>query len=450
VEVTGVRSMTAKYAIIQGDAKINVDIEGLDVYELSVPEGGPYQNQNVILEIDAIVQKEDDTAVFRMTKERSGTAVYTLFSGSGDSAVEIARFTNDAADDGDNLMTFVLDLDALPPPISFPAAEERYQGPLFDAHAHLVGSIDREHTAARDARLHINPQTADGFFAILDRENIIGLIGFLPVIHEFFEGDDSFNRSYQEQILSVVNRCDNKLIPFLFPYSHIGIPPNEHGPNLPKLIDQTYRGNPIPFRGIGEIHSGGILTDSYAGMRLVDPAMLELYDYAAANGLIVMIHPELVNFEDLQLALAHNPETVFLLHGLVSTSESITEELDTLFRENQNVYYSVDASLIPEYGLQNAQVENKEQFMANLHSQPMYYRLLASALVYFKPIIDAHPTRLMWGTDLIYSWNYEADTMHELVRFGRDFIAGLDPEPQERFAYKNAVEMLGLSVSKGD
>jgi predicted TIM-barrel fold metal-dependent hydrolase len=80
----------------------------------------------------------------------------------------------------------------------------------------------------------------------------------------------------------------------------------------------------------------------------------------------------------------------------------------------------------------------------------MYYRLLASALVYFKPIIDAHPTRLMWGTDLIYSWNYEADTMHELVRFGRDFIAGLDPEPQERFAYKNAVEMLGLSVSKGD
>ena len=463
MEVTGVESMTSKYAIIRGDGQINVGIEGLDVYDLSRPEGGPYQKQKVVLEIDAIVQKEVDTAVFRIRKGNSGTTVYKLLSGKGNSTKEIARFTNDGTDNGDNLKTFLppmtdngdnlktflLDLDALPSPISFPAAEEQYKDQLFDAHAHLVGSKYREHTAAQDDRVHISPETAEKFFAILDRENIVGLIGFLPVIHEFFDGDDSYNRSYQEQILSVVNRCDTKLIPFLYPYSHIGIPPNEHGHNLPNLIDQNYRGNPIPFRGIGEIHSGGILTDSYAGMRLVDPAMLELYDYAAGNDLIVMIHPELSNIEDLQLALMHNPKTIFLLHGLVNTSEAIAEELDALFREHQNVYYSVDAQLIPEYDLHNAQVKNKEQFMANLHSQPMYYRLLASALVYFKPIIDAHPTRMMWGTDLIYSWNFGPDVIHELTQFSRDFIAGLAPEAQEMFAYKNAMEMLDLSLDEG-
>ena len=78
-------------------------------------------------------------------------------------------------------------------------------------------------------RLHINPATAEGFFATLDQENIIGLIGFLPVVHEYFDGDDSYNRSYQEQTSSVINRCDNKLIPFLTPQTHIGVTPNEYG-----------------------------------------------------------------------------------------------------------------------------------------------------------------------------------------------------------------------------
>ena len=59
----------------------------------------------------------------------------------------------------------------------------------------------------------------------------------------------------------------------------------------------------------------------------------------------------------------------------------------------------------------------------------------------------ALPTRMMWGTDLIYSWNFEAAVIHELTRFGRDFIAGLDPEVQERVAYRNAAEMLGLPLN---
>jgi len=449
VEVAGVESITSKYAIIRGDGEINVDIEGLKVYDLSRPEGGPHQNQKVVLEIDAIVQKEEDKAVFRIRKERSGTTVYQLFSGNGDSTKEIARFTNDATDDGDNLKTFVLDLDAFPSPISFPTAEERYQGPLFDAHVHLVGSKDPEHTEARYDRLHINPETAEKFFATLDKENIIGLIGFLPVIHEYFVGDDSYNRRYQEQTLAVVNRCDNKLVPFLHPYSHIGIPPNEHGQKLPKLIAQNHGGNPIPFRGIGEIHSGGILTDSYADMRLVDPAMLELYDYAAVNDLIVMIHPELSHIEDVRRALIHNPNTIFLLHGLVDNFDRarIARELENLFREHQNVYFSIDATLMAGYSLLDDRIKNKEQFLANLHSERTYYRLLANSLVFWKPIIEAHPTRMMWGSDLFYWWHYEPDVIHEIAQFGRDFTAGLDPEAQERFAYKNAVEMLGLPLN---
>ena len=192
--------------------------------------------------------------------------------------------------------------------------------------------------------------------------------------------------------MSVVNRCDNILIPFLTPSSLIGIPAKTDSHKLLELIDRNYKGNPIPFRGIGEIHTGGILTDSYADMRLVDPAMLELFDYAAANDLIVMIHPELKDLEDVNRALTHNPNTIFLLHGLVDTFERarIADELETLFRENQNVYFSVDATLMAGYSLLDDRIKNKEQFLANLQSERMYYRLLASALVFWKPIIEAN------------------------------------------------------------
>ena len=132
---------------------------------------------------------------------------------------------SNSADSRENDKIFTLDLESLPPPISL-SAEDRYRGPLFDAHAHLVGSRDIKHTGAEDDRLHINPETADEIFGILDDENIIGLIGFLPVIHEYFVAEDSlfsvdaaFNRTYQNETKSVVNRSDNKITPFLHPNS---------------------------------------------------------------------------------------------------------------------------------------------------------------------------------------------------------------------------------------
>ena len=65
VEVTGVKSVTSKYAITRGDGEINVHVEEMEVYDLSRPEGGTNQNQEVVLEIDAIVQK-------RLTRPYSG------------------------------------------------------------------------------------------------------------------------------------------------------------------------------------------------------------------------------------------------------------------------------------------------------------------------------------------------------------------------------------------
>ena len=84
----------------------------------------------------------------------------------------------------------------------------------------------------------------------------------------------------------------------------------------------------------------------------------------------------------------------------------------------------------------------KEKFMNILHSKGMYYRLLAAAIHHWKPLIEAYPDRMMWGTDALYSWHFEHEVYSELTWFAREFIGGLSPEVQEKFGYRNAERML--------
>lgn len=356
------------------------------------------------------------------------------------------QILNRSANEGDNLERYVLDLDTLTSPIGFPSGGGQYLGPLFDAHVHLVGEKDHANTEARFARLHITPDTAAQFFTVMDAEGIKGLIGFLPVIHEDFVVDDCYNIPYQTRTSEVVRDFPNRLVPFMNPLSHIGIPPNDTSDRLLGLIDQVYRNSDVTFRGIGEIHTEYPQTDSYADMRLTDPVMLDLYDYAAANGLIVMIHPSLDSFQDLQFVLDSNPDVQFHIHGLVTSVErgGVPAQLERLFNEYPNVFYSIDAALMVGFSLLDSRIRNKAQFLENLQSPQMYYRMLAGALAFWKPIIEAHPARMMWGTDLYYWWHFEPDVIRDIVRFGRDFIGALASKTQELFAYRNVAGMLGL------
>jgi len=434
IEVEGLQSITVANYIshIESNAEKNVNVEGLTIGDLSRPETNADVLSPITAEFDAIVQKEGDTAVFRIDKGNSGTTIYKLYSGN----LKIAEFINDGInDEGNNIMTFSLDLNKLSSPLSLPS--KMYDGPLFDAHLHLVGTNSEDENRAQDDRLFINPDNADEFFSMLDKQGVIGLIGFLPVIHEYFVDDPYFNKPFHKKALSVLNKCNNKIIPFQYPYSHIGIPGEKHGHKLPKLIAQTYEESKIQFKGIGEIHTGYPQTDSYADMRLVDPAMLEMYDYVAENNLVVMIHPEVTNLEDIRAALQYNPKTIFLLHG----GEGVEKLLPTLFEEYDNLYYSIDASLLEDYTLANDGM-TKEKFMNNLQSNGMYNMILASALQHWKPLIEAYPDRILWGTDALWSWHFEHEVYSEVTWFARDFIGGLSPDVQEKFAYKNAESLL--------
>ena len=440
VDVEGIQSIKVSEYIHDIDPRINVQVEGLRV-ELSKLETYVDVLPTIAVELDVIVQKEGETAVFRIDKGNSGTTLYKLYSVIGNSTEEIARFIHDGVvEEGDNVRVFSLDLGLLSLPLALPSVEERYDGPLFDAHVHLVGSESEGITGVEDDRLFINPENADEFFAMMDKQGVIGLIGFLPINHENFSPNKRWTDPFMEQIGVVVGRHCERVFPFLFPSSLIGIPPSEL---RIELIDSYIKGDLIDFRGIGELHGGDYPGEDYpmyAGYQLNDQVMLELYDYAAENNLIVMIHPRVIDLEDLRDALQHSPKTRFLLHG----GNGVEKFLPTLFQDYENFYYSLDAILLGDYTIPHGGM-TKEEAMNNLRSSGMHYRLLAAALHYWKPLIEAYPNRLMWGTDALYSWHFEHDLYSELTWFARDLIGGLSPDVQERFAYKNAERLLELS-----
>ena len=49
--------------------------------------------------------------------------------------------------------------------------------------------------------------------------------------------------------------------------------------------------------------------------------------------------------------------------------------------------------------------------------------MLRQALELYKPMIEAHPDRFMWGTDRVdIAWNYDEDVGKLLADYGRAFI----------------------------
>lgn len=301
-----------------------------------------------------------------------------------------------------------------------------YEGPLFDAHLHLTGK-DSEDGGIEDDKLFINTDNADGLFAMFDRNGVIGMIGFLAINHEYFVAIEEWTDPFLKQTREVMSRhCG--IIPFIFPDSLIGITPQKFFTT--DLLDQYIEEYPI--RGIGEIHVDQE-NPLYGNIRLNDDKMFELYTYAAENNLVVMIHPRESDLADLDDALEQNSNTIIILHG----DEGIENIIPPLLDKHRNLYYSLDAGLMYPYSMQIADM-TKEEFLGNL--DVMYDEILTLSLQNWKPLIEKYPDRIMWGTDALSTWHFEV--YPEVVRFGRDFIGQLDPAVQEKYAYKNAEELI--------
>lgn len=312
-----------------------------------------------------------------------------------------------------------------------------YQGPLIDTHLHIPQLPD---DFGGEIENHKKPQGVDSYLYDTIPESEVPLLGRSVTIDQIActlkqEGSSKafaffpvFPESYIPQIelaTKTIKRYPDLLIPF------IQASGNEVAIVEENVLRKMLKVNPNLFDGLGEV--GDSPTEP------INPPpdstiYLENFEVAREKNLLVYFHPGQGHHKNLERALKKYPDVTFIVHA-----DFIDPYIDGLIDRNPNVYYT--ANSIFEEITPLFRFEEKEKFITTMERD--WDILLKQALIKYKPLIEAHPDRYMWGTDRAdIAWNYDADVGILLAKYGRAFIGQLDPAVQEQFAYKNAERLI--------
>lgn len=295
-----------------------------------------------------------------------------------------------------------------------------YTGPLIDAHFHMpqmfkipnnpdAPVIDQD-VSRRDVACLFSDKTRI--------KNVFAFYG-IPI-------------TLKDQSVAIARDIEKKhpgtMSPFIELVSFPGYPV------VPKQVEQILHSNKNVFKGYGEL---SLYLPFYSDVKPNDSAMKELYNVAAKNHVIVMMHLTKDEQQPLEEALRDNPNVIFLIHAVENLPWANTF-FETFFDTYPNLYYSVDIDLIQDAIFP---AKTKADFVARMKQN--WQRMLTMKVDEWKRRIEKYPDRFLWGTDRgHYSWHYDPEVEAYFEEFGRAFIGKLDPAVQEKYAYKNAERLL--------
>jgi len=261
---------------------------------------------------------------------------------------------------------------------------------------------------------------------LFDKENINYAFGFYTV-------DSLLTEQSLQAIKQIEQQYPGRIVPF---FLSIPIP---FLTLEPKKIEEIVNSNKDLFKGYGEI---GFYRPEMEDQRPDDPYFLEMYGIADKHNLIVMIHPAPDNQQAIKQIVQDNPNVIFLFHGGDFAEGGDTEPwvLDIVYKY-PNSYYTLDANLFDIL----YDVNNEKEFLAEFRKN--YNTILNKDINKWKKNIEKYPDQFLWGTDRASKWHYDQEVGALLEEFSRSFIGQLDPAVQEKFAYKNAEELLQVQGS---
>lgn len=313
-----------------------------------------------------------------------------------------------------------------------------YTGPLFDTHFHLAWLWDAP------PRAEGGDGYVPGFMPVLGKNITISQIdcrleqdGTTRVLAFFPVAAD--RPEQLRSLLAVVRRTmqqyPTRFVPFIMTPVPGEVSPTVDGNALSDFLAV----HPGLFQGYGEI----VLYDVEDGRSAEDfppdaPILLDIYPIVREDNLLVYLHPGEGHQAGLERVLEENPDLNFLVHG-----EEIESAIGDIMERYPNIYYTVNELHGRQYLL--APGGDKESLLAALED---FEPLIEHDLATWQDLIEAYPDRFMWGTDrggFAGVWTYDLDVGQILVEYSRAFIGRLDPDVQERFAYKN-IEALLSSV----
>lgn len=292
-------------------------------------------------------------------------------------------------------------------------AELYYTGPLFDAHFHLPPAFEDEQDVGWRMPILGKEITLKNILCFFEEEHVTGAFMFYMWDAEDLDGSIQDAAEMKDNLPSGIRL-------FLSP---LEMEADE--------LDEIVTANPGIFDGLGEI----TFYDPERPEATPDgPVSLEMYQLAGREGLIVMFHPGANQRAKVEKALQKNPLVKFLLHGYES-EDYISELMD----KYPNVYYSIDSATL--YHFDGVFIFGpKAAFVSRFKKD--FDTILSSKVNKWKPRIEKHPDRFMWGTDRATDWHFNEEISLLFEEFARAFIGRMNPEVQENYAYKNAESLL--------
>ena len=328
--------------------------------------------------------------------------------------------------------------------------ENYYTGPLFDAHLHMpllfAPPPEFQDEFSEPEAILGTDITIDDLICQMDKENINGIFGFYQ-IHDFII-DQAIKLAKETE-----DKYPGRIVTFVLPVPTIVAPEK-----LDRILDGAgtsfYRYSGDLIKGYGEI---ALYSQSYVDASPDDPIFLETYKILKKHDVIVMIHPKdrpkSQHLEPLSRAIELNPDVKFLMHGCnLSGMDCYTSDITKILEKYPNAYYSLDTHLFSHPRgapyMYDSTLYSEEKLISKLRQmlvQDVGNANFGAAQKEWKKMIENNPDQVMWGMDRGYFHHFDDEVHGLLVEYSRAFIGGLDPEVQEKYAYKNAEQLLSKS-----
>lgn len=316
-----------------------------------------------------------------------------------------------------------------------------YSGPMIDTHIHVPGLPDGPFGGGAESErpiMGVNVFIED-YICMMDTEGTSKVFAFFPVW-------EPITSELLEMVSRVMEEYPDRFVPFIMPPYHDDLPEG-----FPTVDAETLEGMlsvyPGLFEGYGEI---GLYERGDNGGPTGSPElppnserMLEIYPVVREKGLLVYFHLGRGQQEAFEEILDANPDINFIWHGDQLISGSGAQQdlslVDEILTNHPNAYYGVD-ELYGDTWLLKPETSEEEFFAYFENPEP----LLEQDWATWKAFIEKHPDQVLWGTDRGWSspWSLDPEVALTLNTYTRAFIAGLDPSVQEKYAYKNAENLL--------
>ena len=327
------------------------------------------------------------------------------------------------------------------PVTDFPSSY--YQGPLIDSHLHIpqlpdggLDGPDEGYVAPRGAESALYDTISQEQRPILGQTMNIDRIACAlknegsTKAFAFFSVFPEITSPAIELAYKTVQQYPDLFIPFI-QASRDGMTTLE-GPILDVMIDVR----PGLFAGFGEV--GDSPTETINPKPDSEIYTGDFQVISDRGNMLVYFHPGEGHQDNLERALQQFSDVTFIIHA-----DFVRPHVLGIMDRNPNVYYTYNdifGDLIETF-----RFGEKATFLSGMRSE--WDRLLEEADALYRPMIEAHPDRFMWGTDRgDIVWGYDEEVGQILAEFGRAFIGRFDPSIQADLAYKNAERLIALTT----